>query len=116
MKRKALAEKLLENLDGLDDRDEKLAWAEAFCNEVIDHYWLAYFNVPVSDREAGFSYSVCGLCGNHGVVHSKCFTREGIPVDTKLFCICPNGQALRKMGRDPTLCYCPTEKDFNKPT
>jgi hypothetical protein len=117
MKRKELAEKLLENLERLEDRDEKLAWAEAFCNEVIDNYWLSFYNTPVSDPErGGFTFSVCALCGNHGVVHSRCFTPSGIPVDRKLFCICPNGQSLRKLGRDPNLCYCPTEKDFNKPS
>ena len=116
MKRKELAEKLLENLEGLEDRDEKLAWAEAFCNEVIDHYWMAYYNTPVSDRERGLTFPACVFCGGNGVVHSKCFTPNGIPIDAKVLCICPNGQQLRKMGRDPTLSYCPTEKDFNKPT
>jgi hypothetical protein len=113
MKRKELAEKLLENLDSIEDHDEKVAWAEAFCNEVIDTYWLTHFNARVSDPEIG-SYGVCGLCGNVGVVHSKCFTPKGIKVDQKFFCFCPNGQALRKLGRDPNLSYCPTEKDFPK--
>ena len=116
MKRKELAEKLLENLDGIEDKDERIAWAEAFCNEVIDQYWMAYYNVPASDRERGFTFPACGLCGGSGVVHSKCHTPNGIPLDNKFFCICPNGQGLRKLGRDPTLSYCPTEKDFPKQT
>lgn len=114
MKRKELAEKLLEHIDGIEDKDEKLAWAEAFCNEVIDQYWMAYYNVPASDKERGFTFPACGLCGGVGVVHSKCFTPNGIPLDNKFFCICPNGQSLRKLGRDPTLSYCPNEKDFPK--
>jgi hypothetical protein len=114
MKKKELAEKLLENIENIEDQEEKVAWAEAFCSEVIDQYWLTHYNVPVSEPERGLTYKVCALCGNHGVIHSKCFAPTGIPIDTKLFCICPNGQALRKMNRDPNLCFCPTERDFNK--
>lgn len=116
MKRKELAEKLLENLNNIEDNDEKIAWAEAFCNEIIDQYWLTHYNTKVSDQDTGFTYPVCALCGGHGVIHSKCFSPRGNPVDMKLFCICPNGQAIRKLGRDPNLCFCPTEKDFNKPS
>lgn len=111
MKRKELAEKLLENLENIEDKDEKVAWAEAFCNEIIDHYWNNHYIVRVSDPNIG-SYPACGLCGDNGVIHSKCLTPKGLPVDSKFFCICPNGQSLRKLGRDPTLSYCPTERDF----
>lgn len=114
MKRRELAEKLLQHLDDDIEKDEKFTWLEAFCNEIVDSYWMNHYTTRVSDPNTGFSYPVCGLCGNNGVIHSKCFTPAGIPIDTKVFCICPNGQGLRKLGRDPTLSYCPDEKTINK--
>lgn len=113
MKRRELAEKLLENINEIEDTEEKLKWVESFCNEIIDNFWVSRFITRVSDVDLG-SYPACGLCGDTGVIHSKCYTPKGIQIDAKFFCICPNGQSLHKLGRDPTLCYSPSEKDFNK--
>lgn len=116
MKRKELAEKLLNQIDEIDDPDEKIAWVESFCNEIVDNYWLNHFIVPVSNLDTGLTYGACSLCGDNGVINSHCFTPTGFEINKKVFCICPNGQSLRKLGRNPETSYCPTEKDFKNRT
>jgi len=109
MERRKLAESFFSQLDEIEDDDDKLKLAEKTFNDVIDRFWMTNYIVRTDD---GITH--CGLCGNNGVIHSKCFTPRGNKIDQKFFCICPNGQALKKLRRDPTQCYCPTEKDFKK--
>jgi len=111
MKRRELAETILNKINELSSDEEKIEYLETYCNEVVDHYWLNHYLTPVSEAD-GRTYTVCSLCGNSGVINSNCFTPSGLKVEKKVFCICPNGQSLRKMGRDPNLSYCPEEKDF----
>lgn len=54
-----------------------------------------YWNKHYADRH-------CTLCGNSGVIDTTGVqTAAGVLVGRKNFCLCPNGQALRKaMGRN----------------
>jgi hypothetical protein len=40
----------------------------------------------------------CVLCGNHGIIDTrgKVFTAAGYECGDRVFCICPNGQIMRK--------------------
>lgn len=40
----------------------------------------------------------CVLCGNHGIIDTrgKVFTSAGRECGDKVFCICPNGQAMKR--------------------
>lgn len=42
----------------------------------------------------------CCLCGNHGIIDTrgKVFTPAGYECGDRVFCICPNGRALKKGG------------------
>lgn len=42
----------------------------------------------------------CCLCGNHGVIDTrgKVHTPAGLECGDLVFCICPNGRALKKGG------------------
>lgn len=53
---------------------------------VITNYWLDHY---VDD--------LCTLCANSGVIDSTGVkSAAGFPAGRKNFCICPNGQALRR--------------------
>lgn len=54
----------------------------------MDDYWLEFY----------MHKGHCSLCGNTGIIDTtgKCFTPAGLEVGRKNFCICPNGQAIRK--------------------
>ena len=55
---------------------------------IITRYWLQYY-----------ATSHCTLCGNHGVIDTTGVkTPAGYPVGRKNYCICPNGQVMRKAG------------------
>lgn len=43
-------------------------------------------------------YSVCGLCGNNGIVDTRdsAMTPRGVSAGIRSYCICPNGRALKK--------------------
>ena len=44
----------------------------------------------------------CCLCGNYGIIDTrgKVFTPAGYECGDKVFCICPNGRALKKHYKD----------------
>lgn len=53
----------------------------------MDDYWIEFYE----------NKGHCSLCGNHGIIDtSDAKTPAGYSVGRKNFCICPNGQALRK--------------------
>ena len=56
-------------------------------NNAITEYWLKYY---CEDH--------CTLCGNSGFVDTTATARTatGLCVGRQNFCICPNGQALRR--------------------
>lgn len=58
-------------------------------NQLAD-FWLAEY----ADRNH------CCLCGNSGVIDTrgKIFTAAGHECGDRVWCICPNGRALRKHG------------------
>lgn len=58
-------------------------------NVVVARYWLSYY---LSSSGCGHQ---CGLCGNSGTVDTRKTLGRGKGIKTA--CICPNGQALRKM-------------------
>ena len=61
--------------------------------------WLEFESEPL-EHDAGFKFTVCGLCGNNG--------RINIPVikapmgrevrGAQGYCICPNGRAMKPQG------------------
>lgn len=53
---------------------------------IITRYWLDYY-----------STLACTLCGNLGIIDTRgTKTSAGVEVGRINFCICPNGQQLRK--------------------
>lgn len=63
-------------------------------NKTVEEYWLEYY---VKDTH-------CSLCGNHGVIDTTGVkTAMGLAVGRLNWCICPNGQIMRKAmnGRLP---------------
>lgn len=55
----------------------------------ITKYWLKYYT----------NKGMCSLCGNNGIVDTikTATSPRGKLVGKKNFCICPNGQTLRKV-------------------
>jgi hypothetical protein len=54
--------------------------------EKLTEYWLKHY-----------ATKHCTLCGNRGIIDTTFVTTPaGLSVGRKNFCICPNGQALRK--------------------
>ena len=58
-------------------------------DSAITKYWLAHY---VSGR------NLCSLCGNRGQIDTceTAISAAGVKAGRINFCICPNGQALRK--------------------
>lgn len=60
--------------------------------------------LPTKNQLANFwlknyaSKGHCALCGNHGIIDTrgKVFTNAGVECGDKVFCVCPNGQALQR--------------------
>ena len=53
----------------------------------IADYWAEFY---INDKH-------CSLCGNQGLIDTRAVqTTTGKSVGRKNFCICPNGQAIRK--------------------
>jgi hypothetical protein len=68
-------------------------------DDYIADYWaehyLAYVKVPGWDKE----FPGCSLCGQSGVIDTTGIkTPAGYSVGRKNYCICPNGQVMRKGG------------------
>lgn len=58
---------------------------------VVRDYWLAYY------LEKG----ICSLCGNSGRVNTVGVkSAAGVHVGKINFCICPNGQIMRKQSEE----------------
>ena len=67
--------------------------------KTITDYWYKFF---VSDEHH------CSLCGNCGIIDTRgVCTLAGAPAGRLNWCICPNGQTLRKAsdGKLPTTRY-----------
>lgn len=49
----------------------------------------------------------CALCGNYGIIDTrgKVFTPAGFECGDKVFCICPNGQVMRKKSNGDVNAY-----------
>lgn len=60
--------------------------------------------LPTKNQLANFwhknyaSTGHCVLCGNHGIIDTrgKVFTPAGVECGDKVFCVCPNGQAIQR--------------------
>lgn len=64
---------------------------------IVTNYWLAFY---ASDH--------CTLCGNSGIIDSRgTKTAAGVSVGRLNWCICPNGQFLRKAKKN-----LPTESNL----
>jgi len=57
-------------------------------NKAVTNYWHEFYVVE----------GLCSLCGNSGIVDTTNMpaTPKGLNVGRQNFCICPNGQAIRK--------------------
>lgn len=63
-----------------------------WANPITD-YWLKYY----LDKEN----HVCSLCGNYGIIYTNGIRDpRGIEVGRSNYCICPNGQSLRKNSEE----------------
>jgi len=57
-------------------------------NYVVTNYWLKYYCTQH-----------CTLCGNNGIIDTRGVkTPAGVEVGRINYCICPNGQAMRKQN------------------
>lgn len=61
----------------------------AVIEAIVTAYWRTYYRTEH-----------CTLCANHGVIDSRGIqTPAGVPVGRRNYCVCPNGQALRRRER-----------------
>jgi hypothetical protein len=61
----------------------------------ITNYWLKYY---VNERVL-----LCALCGNTGRIDTRqtAISPAGVKAGDVMWCICPNGQAMRKAENAP---------------
>ena len=70
-------------------------------------------SLPTKNQVANFwmrdyaSTGHCVLCGNYGIVDTrgKVFTPAGVECGDRVFCICPNGQVMRKHANGDVNVY-----------
>lgn len=64
-------------------------------NEAVVDYWRQHYVHP--------RMGVCVLCGNSGVIDTRgrAETAAGMPCGDRVYCICPNGQVMRR-AQEPT--------------
>lgn len=62
----------------------------------VTHYWREYY----INYEAMMGVGLCSLCANSGIIDTtkSATSATGHKAGRKNFCICPNGQAMRKCG------------------
>ena len=55
--------------------------------------WLEFLGPPGAA-------SCCGLCGNSGIVDTRCKVTSptGSDCGVRAFCICPNGRAIKQLS------------------
>lgn len=58
--------------------------------------WLEYSVIVTSPD--GLTYSICGLCGNTGLLNQNICNRN-FRLQVEAWCICPNGRCLRKQTK-----------------
>ena len=57
-------------------------------NYIVTNYWSKYY-----------ANLHCTLCGNNGWIDTRGVkTSAGVPAGRMNYCICPNGQAMRKQN------------------
>lgn len=64
--------------------------------KTITDYWQKYY---LTEEAGEFgTYSMCSLCANVGIIDTtdSAISPKGNRLGRRNFCICPNGQALRK--------------------
>jgi hypothetical protein len=67
-------------------RPERVGEAMRARHYIVTNYWYEFF----ADQH-------CTLCGNSGVIDTRGVrTAAGVDVGRRNWCICPNGQVLRK--------------------
>jgi hypothetical protein len=72
---------------------------ERYNEATVTEYWRKYYindDVPLG---------LCSLCGNSGFIDTtlSAISPAGIHAGRKNFCICPNGQAMRKKENERDL-------------
>jgi len=100
-RRRELAETCLTEI-GAKINKENINLLEDLINDSIDEYWNIHYVHP--------QLKSCVLCGNTGIIDTTdtAIPPQGSPsIGGKHFCVCPNGQQLRKAGYDPSQSYKP---------
>ncbi len=61
--------------------------SEPITKDQLSDFWMAEY--------AGTGH--CVLCGNHGIIDTrgKVFTPAGFECGAKVYCLCPNGRAMK---------------------
>lgn len=61
--------------------------------------WIE-FTVNAIIPSHGHAIPVCGLCGNSGILDTTgSATIHDKPCGIRTFCICPNGRAMKRIGK-----------------
>jgi hypothetical protein len=66
--------------------------------KAITDYWAKYY---LTEEVGEFGpYHMCSLCANQGIVDTResAISPRGNKLGRRNFCICPNGQVLRKQS------------------
>jgi hypothetical protein len=67
--------------------------------KAITGYWEKYYLTEETAEGIG-SYRMCSLCSNNGIIDTRgTLSPRGNDLGRKNWCICPNGQALRKHAK-----------------
>jgi hypothetical protein len=68
-------------------------------NKILMKVWEEF--IVEVDRGDGLIVSICGLCGNRGVIDTTLTAKFPNHKDCGVVseCICPNGRALRKLAK-----------------
>lgn len=58
-------------------------------NNMLSDFWFENFISPNHH---------CGICGNWGVIDTrgKVFTPAGVECGIRTYCLCPNGQVMKR--------------------
>lgn len=65
--------------------------------KAITDYWSKYYITTENDSSIG-TYEMCSLCANQGIIDTRltAISPKGNYLGRINYCICPNGQAIRK--------------------
>lgn len=78
------------SLHQLMEADKQASLIERFeSSPVLDEYWYRWY--------VNTKHSLCALCANSGVIETNPTSGEGVTLKTRTWCMCTNGQLMRRM-------------------